>query len=79
MDARPRAIALALLVVFALALTGAALFFLDRRLRGSPPQSGASLSAPAVNRMLDDLRVVELSATSAAAFAGRFCADAGAG
>src|SRR3989304_4708647 len=28
--------------------------------------------------MLDDLRVVELSATSAAAFAGRFCADAGA-
>jgi formyl-CoA transferase len=28
--------------------------------------------------MLDDLRVVELSTTSAAAFAGRFCADAGA-
>jgi formyl-CoA transferase len=28
--------------------------------------------------MLDDLRVVELSCTSAAAFAGRFCADAGA-
>jgi crotonobetainyl-CoA:carnitine CoA-transferase CaiB-like acyl-CoA transferase len=28
--------------------------------------------------MLDDLRVIELSCTSAAAFAGRFCADAGA-
>ena len=28
--------------------------------------------------MLNDLRVVELSCTSAAAFAGRFCADAGA-
>lgn len=28
--------------------------------------------------MLDDLRVIELSHTSAAAFAGRFCADAGA-
>jgi len=28
--------------------------------------------------MLDDLRVVELTTTSAAAFAGRFCADAGA-
>ncbi len=29
-------------------------------------------------RALDDLRVVELSQTAAAAFAGRFCADAGA-
>jgi crotonobetainyl-CoA:carnitine CoA-transferase CaiB-like acyl-CoA transferase len=28
--------------------------------------------------MLDDLRVIELSCTSAAAFAGRFCADSGA-
>jgi crotonobetainyl-CoA:carnitine CoA-transferase CaiB-like acyl-CoA transferase len=31
-----------------------------------------------IQNVLDDLRIVEFSATSAAAFAGRFCSDAGA-